>query len=184
MIDNLLLIARAESPQTRIARDRVDVARELETVREFYQAAAAEASIRLEVNAPTEIDAELDGALFQRAIANLVANALAHTPAGGTITLAARRDGNGVHVEVADTGTGIPPEHLPHVFDRFYRVDAARSRDAGRVGLGLAIVQGIATLHRGSASIASEVGKGTRVCLTFPAAEAKRQGDKETAIRG
>jgi signal transduction histidine kinase len=74
-----------------------------------------------------------------------------------------------VQVEVADTGCGIPEAHLPHLLDRFYRVDRARSSKTGGVGLGLAIVKGIAELHGGSVEVASEVGRGTRVVLRFPA---------------
>jgi two-component system heavy metal sensor histidine kinase CusS len=168
MIDNLLLLARAESPETQIARSPLDLRRELETIRDFYDAAASEAGVSLTVDAPPGLHAELDRTLVQRALANLVANALAHTPRGGAITLAARREPGAVRIDVIDTGSGIPAEHLPHVFDRFYRADAARPTASGRVGLGLAIVKGIAALHRGSVAVASEVGKGTRVSLLFP----------------
>jgi signal transduction histidine kinase len=101
-------------------------------------------------------------------VGNLVANALAHTPAGGAVTLSAAADGASARVEVADTGCGIPAAHVPHVFDRFYRADHTRSSRNGSVGLGLAIVQSIMDLHGGTAAIASEVGQGTRVTLTFP----------------
>jgi two-component system heavy metal sensor histidine kinase CusS len=125
--------------------------------------------IALKVTAEGPVVANLDRILLQRAVGNLVANALAHTPAGGTVTLAARSQAGGaVVVEVADTGCGIAPEHLPHVFDRFFRADQARTGSDGRVGLGLAIVRGIALLHGGSASIDSTPGRGTRVTLVFP----------------
>jgi two-component system heavy metal sensor histidine kinase CusS len=168
LIDSLLFLARAESPRVELVKERVDVGRELAAVREFFDAAAADAGVSLSAKTDTNIDADLDRTLFQRAVGNLVANAIAHTPAGGNIQLSARQEGHQLRVEVADSGTGIPLEHLPHVFDRFYRGDAARSTDSGRVGLGLAIVKSIAALHRGSAEITSEVGHGTRVTLIFP----------------
>lgn len=168
LIDSLLLLARSEDPQTQIAREPVDVGRELEAVREYYEPAAGEAGVTIRVHAPEAAVAPLDRALLQRAVGNLVANSLAHTPAGGTVTLSARREGPGVIVEVADTGEGIAPEHLPYVFDRFYRADAARATDSKRVGLGLALVKGIAALHGGSVKAASEPGKGTRVTMRFP----------------
>src|SRR5262249_45511152 len=154
---SLLFLARAENPETQIARERVDVGRELAVVREFYEAAASESGVALRVVAPAGLVVHLDRTLFQRAVGNLVANALAHTGPPGTVTLTASRDDDGVRVEVMDTGSGIPLAHLPHVFDRFYRVDSARSNSGGHVGLGLAIVKSIATLHRGFASIQSEV---------------------------
>jgi two-component system heavy metal sensor histidine kinase CusS len=170
LIDSLLFLARAESPAAPLATEPVDVGRELAAVCEFYEAAAADAGVSLTAEAPSGVVARLDRTLFQRAVGNLVANALAHTPAGGRVSVAAGSDDGRVLVEVADTGRGIPPEHLPRVFDRFYRVDDARSAAAGGVGLGLSIVRTIATLHGGTATIASAPGCGTRVTLTLPAA--------------
>jgi len=92
---------------------------------------------------------------------NLVSNAVKYTPDGGTITLSLFQEGDWARLEVTDTGIGIPPEHLPHIFDRFYRVDKARSRAGGGTGLGLAIVKGIAEQHGGRVSVISEPGKGS-----------------------
>jgi two-component system heavy metal sensor histidine kinase CusS len=167
LIDSLLFIARAEDPRTEVGRERVDLGRELEAVREFYEAAAEEAGVTLTADAG-EVVADLNRPLLQRAVGNLVANALAHTPPGGRVALTAARDGADVRVEVADTGCGIAADHVSHLFDRFYRVDSART--AGGFGLGLAIVKSIADLHGGSVALASEVGRGTRVTLRFPAA--------------
>ncbi|HYM10243.1 MAG TPA: heavy metal sensor histidine kinase [Bryobacterales bacterium] len=171
LIDRLLFLARAESPETQIRRERLDVGRELSAVREFYEAAAAEAGVSLDLDAPPGIAADLDRPLFQRAVGNLLENALAHTPRGGAIHLAAARDNGSLRIEVSDTGCGIPPEHLPRVFDRFHRVDGARSKDSGGVGLGLAIVKSITTLHGGGAAISSDPGHGARVTLRFPIQE-------------
>ncbi len=168
LIDRLLFLARAEDPQTQIQRESCDVGQELATVREFYSLSATEAGVQLAVVVAHPVRAVLDRALFQRAVGNLVANALAHTPPGGAITLTAAGDDRVVRVEVADTGYGIPAEHLPHVFDRFYRADHTRSSKNGRVGLGLAILRGIVELHGGTVELASEVGRGTRVTMTFP----------------
>jgi two-component system heavy metal sensor histidine kinase CusS len=168
LIDNLLFVARAEDPQTQIVKEAVDVGGELEAVRDFYGAAAAEAGVSLQVRRAGAVTARLDRTLFQRAVGNLVANSLAHTPAGGEIVVAACRKNGGVDVEVRDSGSGIAREHLPHVFDRFYRADPARTAGSSRVGLGLAIVKAIAALHRGSVAVSSEPGKGTLVSLHFP----------------
>jgi two-component system heavy metal sensor histidine kinase CusS len=168
LIDSLLFLARAESPQTEIKREAVNVGQELEAVREFYEAAATEAGVLLAAEAPDGIVAELDRTLLQRAVGNLVANALAHTPAGGTVRVTASADDGEVRVTVMDSGSGIASEHLPHVFDRFYRADGARSTGSGRVGLGLAIVKSIAALHRGRVEITSECDKGTSVDVFFP----------------
>jgi signal transduction histidine kinase len=96
-----------------------------------------------------------------RMILNLIENAIKYTPEGSTITLSLFRDGDWARMEVADNGVGIAPEHLPHIFDRFYRADRARSRNKGGTGLGLAIVKGIAEQHGGDVIVTSDPGKGS-----------------------
>jgi two-component system heavy metal sensor histidine kinase CusS len=103
--------------------------------------------------------------LFGRALSNLLENALHHTPAGGSILISISNRGAHSEISVKDTGSGIAPGHLPRVFDRFYRADSSRSSDGS--GLGLALVKSITDLHGGSATIVSEVGRGTTVTLSF-----------------
>jgi two-component system heavy metal sensor histidine kinase CusS len=166
LIGDLLFLARAESPVTDLHRERVNIGKLLTTVRDYYEASAADAGISLLVQDGAEVlSAELDRSMMLRAVSNLVSNAIAHTPPGGTVTMAAAAEGTAIRVEVCDTGAGIPAEALPRVFDRFFRVDASRSKSSGGTGLGLAIVQSIMTLHGGSVEIQSEVGSGTRVTL-------------------
>ena len=172
MIDSLLFLARAENPETQIRREPIDVGSELSAVRDFYEAAANEAGVSLDLAFPAGLTVPLDRTLFQRAVGNLIENALAHTRAGGRIQLEAARNNGEIAVSVADDGCGIPAEHVPRVFDRFHRVDAARSQNSGGAGLGLAIVKSIALLHGGDARIESALGNGTRVTLHLPAAGA------------
>jgi two-component system heavy metal sensor histidine kinase CusS len=174
LIDNLLFLARAEHPKTVLATEPVDVGRELTVVREFFEPAAAERGVAVVVEVEGGLVVPADRSLFQRAVGNLVTNALAHTPAGGTITLRGRRAEGRVRVEVADTGEGIAAEHIPYLFDRFYRADPARA-GSGRVGLGLAIVRGVVELHGGTATVESAPGRGTTVVLTFPAGHSLRE---------
>jgi two-component system heavy metal sensor histidine kinase CusS len=168
LIESLLFLARAEDPKMEIRRESVDVAAELRSIAEFYEAAAAEKGVTLAATAADGLRLSLDRGLFQRAAGNLIDNALTHTPKGGEIRLAASRDDGSVRIQVSDTGPGIAAEHLPRVFDRLYRADRSRSAATGGAGLGLAIVKSIAELHGGKAEIESEGGKGTRVSLLFP----------------
>ena len=170
LIGDLLFLARAESPLTDLHRENVNIGELLTKVRDYYEAFATDAGISLVVNDGAEpLNAELDRSLMLRAVSNLVSNAIAHTPHGGTVTLAATNEDAAIRIEVSDTGAGIPAEALPRVFDRFFRVDPSRSKTSGGTGLGLAIVQSILTLHGGSAEIASQLGRGTRVTLRMPA---------------
>jgi two-component system heavy metal sensor histidine kinase CusS len=174
LIGDLLFLARAESPLKHLQCQKVEIGELLGTVRDYYDASAWDRGINLICTAtPEPLAAELDRALMLRAVSNLVSNAIAHTPCGGTVTLAAAAAGDTLRIEVSDTGTGIPSEALPRVFDRFFRVDPSRSQASGGTGLGLAIVQSIMALHGGSAEIASTLGHGTRVTLQIHAA-AKR----------
>ncbi len=169
LISNLLFLARTESPFTHLSRERVDVSALLASLQEYYEASAAEGGISLTTKVESSVVAELDRSMLQRAVGNLISNAVTHTPPGGSVVLATRVDNSAVCIEVNDTGIGIPPEALPRVFDRFFRVDTSRSQASGGTGLGLSIVQGIMLLHGGRVDIASRVGEGTRVTLRLPA---------------
>jgi len=170
LIHSLLFLARAESATDTPHRDEIRVSQEIEAVLEFYEAQAAEAGVTLDTEDADGLVVAFDRTLFQQAIGNLVANAIAHTPPGGRVTIRSCGDGATLRVEVVDTGRGIAAEHLPRVFDRFYRADPARSGSAGNFGLGLAMVRSIAALHGGRVAIESEVGHGTRVVLEAPIA--------------
>ncbi|MGB9197067.1 MAG: heavy metal sensor histidine kinase, partial [Terriglobales bacterium] len=169
LIGDLLFLARAESPLTHLRRESADIGELLNGVREYYEASAADGGITLTTDlAAQPLIAEVDRALMQRAVSNLVSNAVAHTPPGGSIVLGVNKEATNLHIEVSDTGVGIPPEALPRVFDRFFRVDTSRSQSSGGTGLGLAIVQSIMVLHGGEVQIASNPGRGTRVTLRMP----------------
>lgn len=174
LIGDLLFLARAESPLTHLRRERVDVNELLGGVREYYEASATDAGISLTtIPAAEPVVADVDRALMQRAVSNLVSNAVAHTPPGGSVVLEANSDTTTILIEVSDTGVGIPPEALPRVFDRFFRVDTSRAQSSGGTGLGLAIVQSITQLHGGNVQIASQLGQGTRVTLRMPLSVAR-----------
>ena len=179
LIDNLLFLARAEAPKAVITREALDLGAELATMCSFYEAAASEAGVRLAVAAQGQAIAEVNRLLLQRAVNNLVANALAYTPPGGSVILTATGSETAGIVEVVDTGCGIAAAHLPHVFDRFYRVDLARAGEGAHVGLGLSLVKSIVELHGGTVDIRSELGRGTKVTLCFP-----RRIDHLDSIRG
>ena len=170
LIGDLLFLARAESPLTHLHCAPVDVGELLRGVCEYYEASAKEGGISLTTAlAAKPVIAKLDRTLIQRAVGNLIANSVAHTPSGGTVVLRANANVTAIRIEVSDTGEGIPHDALPRVFDRFYRVDTSRSQTSGGTGLGLAIVQSIMVLHGGCAEIASQLGHGTRVTLHIPA---------------
>jgi two-component system heavy metal sensor histidine kinase CusS len=168
LIESLLFLARSESPGDHLKRTREDLAALLASLREYYDAAATEAGVELRLESAANLHADVDKALLQRALGNLVSNALAHCSAGDRIQLRAVRQNGTVRLEVHDSGAGIPPDALPRVFDRFYRADPARSRHAGGAGLGLAIVQQIVFLHGGTVEISSEPGRGTTVSVVLP----------------
>lgn len=170
IIDGLLLMARAETPEAELQRETVDLAAELMTLQEFYEAAAAEANIHLEVHAEPGLRINVNRPLFQRAIGNLVENAITHTPASGQVHLATADDPDWIRITVTDSGCGIPAEDVPHVFDRFYRVERDRSSTTGGSGLGLAIVRSIAELHGGEVDLRCEREGGTEFVLSFPTA--------------
>jgi two-component system, OmpR family, heavy metal sensor histidine kinase CusS len=169
LIGDLLFLARSESPLAHLHRESINVGELLSGIREYYEAPAAERGVSLSTVVPSEpVIARLDRTLLQRAVGNLVSNALAHTPPGRSVVLGTSVEPEAVCIEVSDAGEGIPAEALPRVFDRFFRVDESRSQASGGTGLGLAIVQSIMLLHGGNVEIASKVGQGTQVTLRVP----------------
>lgn len=167
IIDSLLFLARTENEQTGLNLARVDVRKEIEGIAEFYSALAKEEGIT--VSCTGEVILYADPVLFRRAISNLLANALNNTPSGGEIVISVRQsDDLSVKVAVSDTGCGIAQEHLPRIFDRFYRVPSIRQPEKQGSGLGLAIVKSIVELHGGGVEIQSELTKGTTVTMRFP----------------
>lgn len=167
-IESLLFLARAENPQTQIDLEMIDLQQELAKIREFFDATAEEAGVQLEVVVATALKAELNRGLLQQSIGNLITNAISHTPSGGNVTIRGNSDGTMIAIEVNDTGCGIGAEHLPQIFNRFYRADHSTTAYSHGVGLGLSIVKSIVELHDGRVEISSEVGKGTQVRLMFP----------------
>ncbi len=120
-----------------------------------------------------------DGDQLKQLVLNLVTNAIKHTPPGTRVSLDLRREGGMACLMVSDNGPGVPPEHLPYIFDRFYRVDKARARASGGTGLGLAIVHAIAAAHGGSVSADSTPGRGTTFTVRLPLAGSGRNGGKK-----
>lgn len=168
MVEGLLFLARSEQPNAHLAIQQLDIAQECAAVCDFYQAMADEQGVELLIQASGHVCADAD--LLRRALANLVGNAISHTSSGGQVNLGSSINADGaVEISVSDTGCGISPEHLSHIFDRFYRVDDARQQQGQSMGLGLAIVRSIMQLHHGTASIQSELGRGTTIALIFPA---------------
>jgi two-component system heavy metal sensor histidine kinase CusS len=164
IVDNLLFLARAESADRQIHPTLFDGGPAIEKIAAYYETIAEDRHVTIRCTGEGEISA--DAVLFSRAVSNLVDNALRFTPDGGGISISiAERDAHS-EISVSDTGCGISAEHLPRVFDRFYRADSSRSSEG--VGLGLALVKSIVDLHRGSARLDSEVNRGTTVILTFP----------------
>jgi two-component system heavy metal sensor histidine kinase CusS len=164
IIDNLLFLARAESAEQQVNRSVFNGRYALEKIASFYEVSAEDAEVKISCQGESEVFA--DPLLFNRAVGNLVENALRFTPKGGEIAISLRHTNAGSEISVRDSGSGIAPEHLPRVFDRFYRGDASRS-SAG-TGLGLSLVKSIVTLHGGSVAIESTPSRGTTVTLIFP----------------
>ena len=170
-IDALMFLARADFTDAQIIPTYLDVRSELQAIREFYDPSASEAGIALDIRIDADVESvNIDRTLFQRAVGNLMTNAIAHTPAAGHVQVIARSAEGAFEVSVADTGSGIPDAYVARVTERFYRVAPSRSAAPGGLGLGLAIVHSIMKLHGGFMRIVSQSGRGTTVTLVFPRA--------------
>jgi two-component system, OmpR family, phosphate regulon sensor histidine kinase PhoR len=169
LVDDLLDLSRIESGRWQPTRAEIDVA---SAAREAWtEVGARPESRQVEFSVQVDPGAEklcADHDAVRQVLTNLLENSLRHTPAGGEIACLGRREGNGVVLAVRDNGTGITREHLPRIFERFYRADSSRSREEGGTGLGLAIVKHLVEAHGGRVWAESERGKGTTVNSWFP----------------
>lgn len=165
MVSSMLFLARADNAKQQVRSQQVSTATEFGKLVDFFDIVAEEHGVTLHAQGDMALAA--DPMLLRQALSNLVANALRHSERGGHITLRARPVGPAVALDVIDDGCGIAAEHLPKLFDRFYRVDAARSAPDS-TGLGLSVVRSIAELHGGSVSVSSTPGQGTTFTLLFP----------------
>lgn len=168
MVDRLLFLARAENAETILNKSSLDAGEVVGGVLDFFSALAEERGMTLACEGQGNVHA--DEALLRQALANLLSNALRHTPSGGHVGVRIQTSDAGCVISVSDTGPGIPELHWPKLFDRFYRVDAARSSegDSG-AGLGLAIVKTIMKMHHGDVTVSSGNPTGSCFQLVFPA---------------
>jgi two-component system phosphate regulon sensor histidine kinase PhoR len=168
LVDDLLDLSRLEAGRWQPEKSEVDAAA---LAREIWAALADRRDARtiaFEAEAAPDVVLNADPDALRHILTNLLDNSLRHTSAGGRIRVSVRRDGAGIAVEVSDTGRGIGREHLPRIFERFYRADASRSREEGGTGLGLAIVKHMVEGHGGRVSAESEPGRGTTITCWFP----------------
>lgn len=167
LVEILLALARSDSAGIPVERNVVDIGELVALVVDQYTDVRRGPALAIE-SPPTVVQALADEDLLLQVLINLVDNALAHTEADGTITVGYAADTIDAHLWIRDTGTGIAPPHLGRVFERFYRVDHARSRTQGGAGLGLSICRAIVSAHDGTIDLSSAEGRGTTVCIRFP----------------
>jgi two-component system, OmpR family, phosphate regulon sensor histidine kinase PhoR len=169
LVDDLLDLSRIESGGWRPAREVVALDQAARDAWAPYAERATAGRVAFDVTVAAGAHAiSADPGALRQVLANLYDNALRHTPAGGRIRVSATRDRDSVNIAVQDSGAGISSEHLPRVFERFYRVDAGRARDHGGTGLGLAIVKHLVEAHGGRVEAESRLGHGTTVVIRLP----------------
>jgi heavy metal sensor kinase len=168
VIGKLLFLARSDAGKEQLSFEDVELKGLITGLASNIEALAQDKGIKFVVDAKEELTVNGDKVKLRQLFINILENAVRYTPIAGQISVSlVQKDANAV-VAIADTGIGIPPEHLPHIFERFYRVDKARARADGGVGLGLAIAKIIAESHKGKIEVESELGKGTTFTISLP----------------
>lgn len=171
LVNDLHELAQAEANKLPLNLKETDLKALIQINSETFRPGAETKGVALHTNLPETLPSvRVDTSRLTQVLQNLLANGLRHTPDGGTITLSANAAADSVRLAISDTGEGILPEHLPHIFDRFYRADLARSRDKGGAGLGLAIARAIIEAHGGTLTASSEgvPGKGSTFTIQLP----------------
>jgi signal transduction histidine kinase len=173
LVDQLLDLSRLESGDVPLDREPVELASLVSQVLSEIDVARSDRGVMVEAEVPKDLPAAMaDRERIHQVLFNLVDNAVRFTPAGGEVIVSASRHNGSVELRVADTGVGIPSEHLPRLFERFYRVDPARSREDGGTGIGLAIARSVVEAHGGTITAESEIGRGSVFTFDLPVAPA------------
>jgi signal transduction histidine kinase len=175
LIEQLLELSRLESGELPLQREDVPLAPLVTQVLSEIDVARSDSGVAVQSELPEDLPAvDADRERVHQVLYNLLDNAVRFTPSGGAVTVSAQRHNGSVEVRVADTGVGIPPEHLPRLFERFYRADPARSREDGGTGIGLAIARSVVEAHGGHIRAESELGKGSVFTFDLPVASTAR----------
>ncbi|MFA5517170.1 MAG: ATP-binding protein [Desulfuromonadales bacterium] len=170
IINDLLVLSRIEQEGEGLPLEVGPLFPVLEAARQACQHSARAKELRIDLDAPRDLRARMNSPLLEQALVNLLANAINYSEFAGHIVLAGLRDGDRVKIRVRDRGCGIEKKHLPRLFERFYRVDKARSRKLGGTGLGLAIVKHIVQAHGGTVTVESTPGQGSVFTIDLPSA--------------
>lgn len=173
LVKAMLALSHAESGQTVLRKQRQDLSVLAGDVLEQFRILAEEAAVGLVADLPPGCEAEVDRTQFERLVSNLLSNAIKYTPSGGEVRLRLKPGTASIEMAVEDTGCGIPSQHVPHIFDRFYRVPGADSGSERGLGLGLSFVAWIVSAHGGKIEVSSQPASGSRFVVTLPRAAAQ-----------
>ena len=168
IISDLLTLVKTDKGSDSLNIERVDINELMEVILKRLTPLAEKRSIEITFESFREVEADIDKVKFTLAISNLIENAIKYNVDGGWIRVSLNADHKNLYIKVADSGVGIPEDCVEHIFERFYRVDKARSRDTGGTGLGLAISKNIIVMHKGIINVYSEPGKGTTFTVRVP----------------
>ncbi|MDM5190268.1 ATP-binding protein [Bacillus sp. DX4.1] len=168
LIEDLLDLSKIEQQGFKLIMGTVEVKGLLEEIQMVMENKSQDKEIYLHVDVPRNVSVIGDPSRLKQIFINLINNAILYTPAGGTVSVQMLQDENSAYIKVSDTGIGISKEEIPRIFERFYRVDKARSRNTGGTGLGLSIVKHLVEAHQGTITVDSEVGEGTTFTVVLP----------------
>jgi heavy metal sensor kinase len=183
IVESLLAISRLDAGEAKIVRTRLDLGQLATSTTEQMKLLAEEKSIQLTSTVAHDAYVEGDRSHLQQIVVNLVANAIKYTQDGGEVEVRVRCKASSAILEVSDNGAGIPDYALPHVFERFYRADKARSRESGGAGLGLAIVKAICTAHGAELHVSSREGMGSVFTVELPRRDVPARDEARPAVR-
>ncbi|HYV03174.1 MAG TPA: ATP-binding protein, partial [Blastocatellia bacterium] len=178
IVDSLLSISRLDAGEALMTRERFDLNELVADTADQMRLLAEDKQISLKCTVAGPVEVEGDKGRVKQVVVNLVDNAIKYTGEGGKVEISVSPNNGNAVLEVADSGVGIPSEAIAHVFERFYRVDRARSRQMGGSGLGLSIVKSICTAHQGRVRVESNEGKGSRFTVELPLANSRTKGSQ------